>query len=304
MKVAVIGGSGFIGSHVVDALLAGGHDVTVFDMMAPHRGDVRHIFLDLLDFHRVVVALAGGYEAVYVLAAMANVDDIVKSPLESVLVNSQGVVNVLEALRRHGGRLIFSSTVWVYMLAPPAAGAPARLSESTTLCLENVNHIYTASKVSAELYIRSYQRLYGVEFTILRYGIPYGPRGRQGTVITNFVERALQGKPLVIKGDGQQVRNFIYVGDLAEGSVAALQPEAKNKTFNLDGPREVTIAEVGETVSRLVGRASVRYEGERTGDFPGQAASNERAMLELGWAPKTDLEDGIRQYIEWRRATR
>src|SRR5437773_1930658 len=192
MKVAVVGGSGFIGSHVIDKLLDAGHDVTVFDMMGPHRDGVRHIFLDLLDFHRVVVALAGGYEAVYLLAAMANVDDIVKSPLESVLVNSQGVVNVLEALRRHGGRLIFSSTVWVYMLAPSSESGPERLDETTTLCVENVNHIYTASKVAAELYIRSYQRLYGVEFSILRYGIPYGPRGRQGTVITNFVERALQ----------------------------------------------------------------------------------------------------------------
>jgi UDP-glucose 4-epimerase len=304
MKVAVIGGSGFIGSHVVDTLLAGGHDVTVFDMMAPHRADVRHIFLDLLDFHRVAVALAGGYEAVYLLAAMANVDDIVKSPLESVLVNSQGVVNVLEALRRHGGRLIFSSTVWVYLLTPPGEGAPANLDETAPLCLENVNHIYTASKVAAELYIRSYQRLYGVEFTILRYGIPYGPRGRQGTVVTNFVERALQGKPLIIRGDGKQVRNFIYVGDLAEGSVAALQAEAKNKTFNLDGPREVTIAEVGETVTRLVGGSALRHEGERAGDFRGQAASNKRAMLELGWTPKTDLEDGIRKYIEWRRSMR
>jgi len=278
--------------------------VTVFDMMGPHRASVRHIFLDLLDFHRVAVALAGGYEAVYLLAAMANVDDIFKSPLESVLVNAQGVVNVLEALRRHGGRLIFSSTVWVYMLTPPGQGRLERLDERTTLCLENVNHIYTASKVAAELYIRSYHRLYGVEFSILRYGIPYGPRGRQGTVITNFVERALQGKPLVIQGDGKQVRNFIYVEDLAEGNVAALQPEARNKTFNLDGPRQVAIAEVGETVSRLVGGVTVQYEGERSGDFPGRPASNERAMLDLGWTPKTDLEEGIRKYIEWRRLTR
>jgi len=304
MKVAVVGGSGFIGSHVIDKLLDAGHDVTVFDMMGPHRDGVRHIFLDLLDFHRVVVALAGGYEAVYLLAAMANVDDIVKSPLESVLVNSQGVVNVLEALRRHGGRLIFSSTVWVYMLAPSSESGPERLDETTTLCVENVNHIYTASKVAAELYIRSYQRLYGVEFSILRYGIPYGPRGRQGTVITNFVERALQGKSLVIRGDGKQVRNFIYVEDLAEGSVVALQPEARNKTFNLDGPRQVTIAEVAETVSRLLGGVPLQCEGERSGDFVGRPASNQRAMLELGWAPKTDLEEGIRKYIEWRRSTR
>jgi UDP-glucose 4-epimerase len=83
MKVGVIGGSGFIGSHVVDKLLDAGHDVTVFDIMRPHREDVRHIFLDLFDFHKVVVALAGDYEAIYLLAAMANVNDIQKNPVET-----------------------------------------------------------------------------------------------------------------------------------------------------------------------------------------------------------------------------
>ena|SRR5437867_9363547 len=117
MRVAVIGGSGFIGSHVVDTLLNEGHEVTVYDIMRPHREDVRHVFLDLFDFHKVVIGLAGNYDAIYLLAAMANVNDIYKNPVETAIVNIQGVVNVVEAVRRHGGRLILSSTVWVYMLA-------------------------------------------------------------------------------------------------------------------------------------------------------------------------------------------
>ena len=95
MKIAVIGGSGFIGSHLVDKLIEAKHDVTVFDIMRPQRDDVRHIHMDLFDMHKIVVALAGSYEAIYLLAAMANVNDIHKNPLEAAMVNFQGFDSVL-----------------------------------------------------------------------------------------------------------------------------------------------------------------------------------------------------------------
>ena len=294
MRLAVIGGSGFIGSHVVDKLIEAGHDVTVYDIMKPHREDVRHIFLDLFDFHKVVVGLAGNYEAVYLLAAMANVNDIFKNPLETAIVNFQGVVNVLEAMRRYGGRLILASTVWIYMLAEQE-----KVNEDTALLVQNVNHTYTASKVAAELYMQSYSKLYDTEFTILRYGIPYGPRGREGTVIFNFVKRALNGEPLIIDGDGSQYRNFIYVEDLADGNVAALSPIGKNKIYNLEGIRPVTIKEVADTVSKLIEGVKIEYRDARPGDFKGRIASNEKARTELGWKPRVDLEEGIRKYIQW-----
>jgi UDP-glucose 4-epimerase len=294
MKIAVIGGSGFIGSHVVDKLLEAGHNVTVFDIMRPHRDDVRHIFFDLFDFHKVVIALAGNYEVIYLLAAMTNVNDIYKNPVENALVNFQGVVNVLEAIRRYGGRLIFASTVWVYMLAEEE-----NVDESTPLIVQRINHTYTASKLAAELYIQSYNKLYGLDFTILRYGIPYGPRGREGTVITNFINRAMKKEHLIITGDGSQYRNFIFVEDLAEGNVAALQDIAKNKIYNLEGMRPVTIKEVAETISKIFGGIPIEFKEARPGDFVGRKASNEKALKELNWKPRTDLEEGIKKYIEW-----
>jgi UDP-glucose 4-epimerase len=296
MKVAVIGGSGFIGSHVVDTLLNEGHEITVYDIMRPHREDVRHVFLDLFDFHKVMIGLAGNYDAIYLLAAMANVNDIYKNPVETAIVNIQGVVNVVEAVRRYGGRLILSSTVWVYMLAERE-----HVDEETPLLVQNVNHTYTASKVAAELYIKSYSNLYATEFTILRYGIPYGPRGREGTVIFNFVKRALNGESLIIDGDGSQYRNFIFVEDLAKGNVAGLQATAKNQIYNLEGIRPVTIKEVAETVSRIIEGVRIEYRAARPGDFKGRIASNEKALKQLGWKPTVDLEEGVRKYVEWYR---
>jgi len=297
MNIAVIGGSGFIGSHIVDKLIESGHDVTVFDIMKPHRDDVRYIHIDITDLSKTTVALAGDYDAVYLLAAMADVNDVYKNPVEAGKVNILGVANVLEAIRRNDlGRIIFSSTVWVY-----DAAIDEYVDEETPLAIHRVNHVYTASKIAAEMYIYSYHKLYGIDYTILRYGIPYGPRARRGTVIATFVRRALNGEPLVIYGDGSQYRNFIYVEDLAEGNVAALKKIARNKTYNLEGKRPVTIREVAEIVKKIVGGdVKIEYNLKaRPGDYSGKKVSAEKAKKELGWEPKIDIEEGIRRYVEW-----
>lgn len=298
MKIGVIGGSGFIGSHILDKLIKEKHDVTNFDIMLPHRTDVRHIFIDLFDFHKLTIALAGDFDAFYLLAAMSNVNDVYRNPLEAGLLNTQGVINVAETIRRIGkGRIIFASTVWVYMLANET-----NVDETTALLPSAVNHPYTASKVAAEMYITSYQKLYNTEFTILRYGIPYGPRGRAGTVIANFVNKALKGEPLSMDGDGSQYRSFIYVEDLADGNVAALKESAKNQVYNLDGIRPITIKEIAETVARLIPGTKVEFKPGRPGDFKGKIASDDKAYRDLGWKPKVDLEAGIKTYIEWYKA--
>ena len=145
--------------------------------------------------------------------------------------------------------------------------------------------------------------MYDQDFTILRYGIPYGPRARGGTVIALFVRKALNGKPLTIMGDGSQYRNFIYVEDLAEGNVAALQDVARNQTYNLEGIRPVTIKEVAETVKRLIGNVDIEYKEVRAGDYEGKIVSNDRTRKELGWEPNVDFEEGVRKYIEWYKKT-
>jgi len=295
MNIGVTGGSGFIGSHLVDILLEHGYEVTVLDIRKPHRDDVTHIHLDITDLSKTTVALSGNYDVVYLLAAMADVNDVYQNPVEAGEINVVAVGNVLEAARRNEiQRVILASTTWLYEMA-----VEREVTEETPLSPDRVNHIYTASKLGAELYCHAYQKLYAQDFTILRYGTPYGPRARAGTVITIFVRKALNHEPITILGDGSQSRNFVYVGDLALGSVAALMPVATNQTYSLDGSRPVTIREVAETVKKLVGNAEIEYGDARAGDYQGKLVPIEKARKELNWEPKVSLEEGVARYIEW-----
>ena len=295
MRIGVIGGAGFIGSHVVDKLLEAGHDVIVFDIMRPHRSDVRHVVADILDANRTTVALAGCYDALYLLAAVSDVNDVFHIPVESAQVNIMAVAHVLEAARRTGaGRVIFASTTWVYALADAA-----EVDEETPLRPDRVNHLYTASKLSAEMLCHAYHTLYGVDITILRYGIPYGPRARAGTVLARFVARALQGQPIVIQGNGMQWRSLLAVEDLALGNVAALQDIARNQTYNLDGPERVEIQRVAETVRQFFPAVDIQYAEGRPGDLPPKIVSSRKAFAQLGWNPQIGFDDGAKRYIQW-----
>jgi UDP-glucose 4-epimerase len=283
---------------LVDKLVSNHHDVTVFDIMRPHRDDIRHLYIDITDLSRTTVTLTGTFDAVYMLAAVADVNDAYRNPVETSEVNIMGVANVLEAARRNGvGRFILASTIWVYGLA-----VVTKVDEDTPLKLGNTAHVYTSSKVAAELLCHSYSKLYQQKFTILRYGIPYGPRARGGSVLATFVARALKGQPLTIMGDGSQYRNFIYVEDLVEGNVAALKDVAANKVYNLEGMRPVTVKEVAEIVQKLVGNVKIEYKETRAADFQGTVVSAQKAKDELGWEPKVSFEEGAKRYIEWYKA--
>ena len=149
------------------------------------------------------------------------------------------------------------------------------------------------------MYCTSYAELYDVPCTILRFGIPYGPRARPAAVIPIFVSKALKGEPLTIAGDGQQTRRFVYVEDLAEGVVAALERGAKDRIYNLAGDETVTIRELADVVSDLVGDTEIVHTPGRNGDFGGAVISNERAAEELGWRASTPLREGVRRYLAW-----
>src|SRR5204862_7169212 len=151
-----------------------------------------------------------------------------------------------------------------------------------------------------EMYCRSYAELFGVDYTILRFGIPYGPRARDATVVAVFVRKALAGDPLTVAGSGSQSRQFVYVRDLAEGVVRALAPRGRNRIYNLAGRRAVSVLEIAETVKQVVGDTEIVHTEARAGDFAGCHVSSERAFEELGWDDATTFEEGVRGYLAWR----
>ncbi|MEW6006735.1 MAG: NAD-dependent epimerase/dehydratase family protein [bacterium] len=293
MKALVTGGSGFIGSHVVDKLRDKGVGVRVYDMVMPtYREDIEYYQGSILDLEALGMAMSG-IDVVFHLAAVANVKDVFENPHYSEAINVRGTINVLEAARRgRVKRVIYGSTTWIYSEA-----IEQMVDEKTPILAPS--HLYTATKISGEYYSTAYSRLYNLETTILRYGIPYGPRARDEAVIPIFVGKALREEPLTIAGDGSQFRKFVYVEDLAEGNVLALKSIAKNKIYNLDGKEKVTIKQIAETIQKIMGNVKIEYIPARPGDFSGKEVSSELAKEELGWEPKVNFEEGVRRYISW-----
>jgi UDP-glucose 4-epimerase len=296
MKLAVTGGSGFIGSHVVDKLSDAGHTVVVIDSRAPARPDVEHAPVDLRDLDALVAATQG-CDAIFHLAAVANVNDVYANPVDGVDVNITGTARVLEAGRRNAvERVFFASTVWVY----GSAVGDSDLREDALFDTQLPAHLYTASKIASELVIRSFEELYGVPFTILRYGVPFGPRMRDELVIPRFVRMALADEPITIDGDGLQYRNYIYVEDLADAHVLALDDLGRNEVFNLEGPAPISLRDLIATLEAVLGREiAVQYGPARPGDFRGRPVSGRKADKLLDWKPRTSFEEGLRRYVEW-----
>jgi UDP-glucose 4-epimerase len=299
VRTVVTGGSGFIGSHVVDKLVLAGHDVVVFDDHPHIQNPAAHYVAgDVLDPDSVRRVMSGT-DVVFHLAGMSNVDIAALNPLKTVKLNVQGTAVIADAAREAGGvRVVLASTVWVF----GAAAGSGPVDETAAIDLDRSGHLYTSTKIAAEMVLRSYHELYELPYTVLRYGIPYGPRMRDELVVAKFVKKALAGEPLTIAGDGQQTRNFVYVEDLADAHVLALDPAAAGETFALDGPGEVTILQVAETVAELVGDTPIERIPGRAGDFAGRQVDITHAREVLGWKPETAFAEGVKRYLQWLRA--
>jgi len=296
MRAAVTGGSGFIGSHVVDKLADAGHDVVVIDPAPPHRGDVEHVVADILDLGEMTDAL-DGVDAVFHLAAVADVNVANGDPSRAVELTVLGTSRVWEAARACGvSRSILASTVWVY----GAATGAEPMTEESVFLPSKVTHVYTAAKLACEMIVHASHSLYGQDFTILRYGVPYGERMRAELVIPRFVTQVLENRPITLHGDGSQHRNYVYVGDLADAHVLALGPAGTNRVFNLEGVEPVSLRFLVDSLSVLLERpVDLSFEPARTGDYAAPEVSSALAAEVLGWAPSTPFEVGLRRYLEW-----
>lgn len=300
MKACVTGGAGFIGSHLVDRLLAAGHEVVVLDNLSTGtreslglpRPRLSLVEGDVRDPAAVAAAVAG-CEVVFHQAALAAVARSVESPAEVHDVNVLGTFHVLEACRRAGvRRVVFASSSSVYgdtPMLPKREDAPLRPRSP-----------YAATKAAAEGLMLAWQATYGLETVVLRYFNVYGPRqsplSRYAAVVPRFVAAVRAGQAPVIYGDGQQARDFTWVGDVVHAlELAATAPGAVAAgPINIGGGERVSILALAQRVARAARReVAPRHEPERPGDVRDSLADTTRARATLGWQPSTSLDEGL-----------
>jgi UDP-glucose 4-epimerase len=300
--VLVTGGAGFIGSHLVDAL-APVADVRVLDRfstgdandlpagVAVHGGDVT-------DRADVATAMAD-VDVVFHEAALVSVPESVERPVESHETNVGGTVNVLDAARREGARVVLASSAAVY-------GQPATVPTPETAPLAPASP-YGADKVAADRYATAYGETYDVPTVSLRYFNVYGPRqgGEYAGVVDAFLERAMAGEPLTVHGDGSQTRDFVHVADVVQANLRAAITDATGRAYNVGTGHAVSIRDLAETVVDVTDSASsITHTDPRPGDLAESCADVSRAREHLGYRPTVDLETGLADLVAHRRTHR
>jgi nucleoside-diphosphate-sugar epimerase len=303
MNVLITGGAGFIGSHIAERLVQAGHSVAVLDNFSsgkrqnlePLRGNVEVLEGDIRDAARVREAVKGR-EVIFHEAAIVSVPYSVEHPLETHDVNILGTLQVLEAARHAGvRRVVFASSAAIY-------GAEPTLPKVETM-LPTPIAPYGVEKVTAEHYLHTWSAIYGVETVALRYFNVFGPRQDPSSaysgVISIFVDRALDGRPLTIFGDGQASRDFVFVGDVVDANLkAATRDGVSGEVFNVARGNKTTLDELASTLGRVVGRAlSVEHAAPRVGDIVHSWANVGKAKSRLGFEAKVSVEDGLRELV-------
>jgi len=303
LRVLVTGGAGFIGSHVTRVLLDGGAEVTVLDNLSRGRRelvppDAGFFHIDLADQAATEEALAG-HDAVIHLAGSLEVAISVEQPVAYTENNVVNSVKLLEAMRRTGvGKIIFSSSATVY-------GVPESLPLHEDDPLGMQANPYGASKVAVETYLGVYHQLYGFDCIALRYFNPYGPNelcDPETHAVPSIVRAALERRSIPLYWQGEQVRDYIYVEDLARAHIAPLEVSGF-ETFNVGTEAGTKVIDVVETVFSLLGyRVPLDDLGERAGDVPASYASSQKLRERLGWEVQIDMKEGLRRTIDHYRA--
>jgi len=292
VRAAVTGGAGFIGSHVVDALVARGDEVHVVDNFATGRRENLNEAATLYELD-IREPLAGLFEEIQPelvvhLAAQADVGTSVERPLFDAEVNVVGTLNVLEAARPHGAQLVFSSTGGA--IYGECERAAREEDERRPLSP------YGTAKLAAEEYLATWNRLHGTRHVALRFANVYGPRQLaklEGGVVAIFTDRLRAGEGVTIFGDGEQTRDYVYVGDVVAAVLAAVGRDGG--VFNVGTGTETSVNELFDGVRRVAGvESKPTHAPARAGDVLRSFLDVSRSERELGWRPQTPLEEGLR----------
>ncbi len=309
MNVLVTGGAGFIGSHVVDALLNGGHHVAVVDNLhtgkagnvpagaAFYQADIR----DQTALERIFVA--EGIEAVSHQAALANVRASMADPIEYAAVNVLGSLTLLELARKHSCRKFVFATTGGAVYGE--GGEDGRLPFRETSWPQPKDN-YGANKLSVEIHLNLYHQNYGLAYAALRYANIYGPRqdskGEAG-VVAIFADAMLNGAATRISGDGRQTRDFTYVGDVARANLLALESDAVG-VFNIGSGVPTDINTVHGLLAALTGYTQTpTYSPRPVSEVMHTFLAIDKARAGLGWQPQVELAEGLAHTVDWVRGT-
>lgn len=302
MKILVTGGAGFIGSHVAEAFLAEGHEVVIVDSLSTgRRANVppaaTFVELDLAGDDVAAVVRDLKPDAIDHHAAHADVRESVADPFYDARVNVLGTIALLQAAVAVGVRkfIFVSSGGAMY-------GEPDIVPCDETHPARPISP-YGASKVVGEIYVQTFGRVHGLEYTILRYPNVYGPRQHpyteEGQVVSIFSRLMLSGRQPTIFGNGEQERDFVFVGDIADANVRALE-KGSGQALNIGTGQGVTVNDLYRRLKAITEyEGDVRYAPPRPGEVFRIALDASRARRELGWEPRTSLDEGLRATVEW-----
>ncbi|MBI4349166.1 MAG: GDP-mannose 4,6-dehydratase [Elusimicrobia bacterium] len=306
MRALVAGGAGFLGSHLVDLLLARGHRVVVVDSfltstprnLRHHAGHprLRVIRCDVRD------TPFGRYDRLYHLASPASPEDYGALPIETLLTNALGTARLLEVALRARARFLLASTSEVY-------GDPLVHPQPETY-FGNVDPVgprsaYDEGKRFAEAIATAYMRAKGLDVRITRIFNAYGPRMRpdDGRMPSAFITSALRSEPLPVQGTGRHTRSLCYVVDVAEGLIAAQEKGRRGEVYNVGRPDEMRVIDFARLVLRATGsRAAIAHVPGRPQDIRQRRPDISKARRDLGWRPRTSLLKGLRLTVDWYRA--
>ena len=319
MRVLVTGMAGFIGSHLTERLLARGHEVTGLDNFDPFYerhvkeanlaaiGRSRLVEGDVLDAGAVDDAPqtpldrilgAARYDVVVHLAALAGVGPSLRVPARYMRVNVEGAVLVAEAMLRHGvGRMVFASSSSVY-------GANTKVPFDEEDRVDDPVSPYAASKRAGELALKAAAHTTGLSVTALRFFTVYGPRQRPDMAIHKFTKAIDRGEPVLLRGNGATSRDYTFIDDIIDGTVAAVERDTPGfRAYNLGGCQATRLDDLVARIGAALGKTPrVEVVSEMRGDVEHTLASVARAHGELGYDPKVSLDDGLRRFVSWFRA--
>jgi UDP-glucose 4-epimerase len=300
MKVLITGGAGFIGSHILDLLIEKGYEVCIIDSMI--HGKSKNINpkavlykIDIRNEKVLEIFEKEKPEIVIHNAAQISVPHSVEDPINDASINIMGTLNILEAARKSGVKKI------IYPASAAIFGNPEYLPIDEKHPLEMLCG-YGVTKHTVEHYLKIYKDLYNIDYVCLRYSNVYGPRqdaSGEGGVVAIFCEKMLKGESPFIYGDGEQIRDFIYVKDVARSNIMAIESNISG-IYNVSTNEKVTISDLFDLVNKALGKhIQAMYTSERKGDIRNSYMTYERINRDLGWKPTYTLIDGLKETIEY-----